>query len=140
MKEVILRTKYIEASYDEETKIYISKYLPETRDMTDKEWQEQMLELKSLIESYKPAYIIDDNCDRLYSYSPDMQVWTLNLFVDSWNKIGLKKYAQVLPKEIISKLTSEQIEEFAVNDFKMQYRHKMVSDYQSAYEWLKEEN
>ncbi|MDZ7608134.1 MAG: hypothetical protein U5K79_21720 [Cyclobacteriaceae bacterium] len=136
MKKVILQTRFVHSSFDEETKIYESEYLPETRDMTDKEWQEQMMELKELIESCRPHYIIDDNRNRLYSYSPDMQLWTLRLFVDSWNKIGLKKYAQLIPKEIIGKLTSEQIEEFAMTNFEMHYQHKFVDDYKIAYDWV----
>lgn len=134
--EIILKTKYVEISFDRETKVYVSKFLPETRDMTDKEWQEQMLDLKILIEKYKPAYIIDDNRNRLYSYSPDMQEWTLNLFVESWNKIGVKKYAQIIPVEIVGKLASDQIKDFAVKDFKMQYKHKFVNDYKSAQDWI----
>ena len=126
MNKEILKTKYVEVMFEEETKIYSSKYLPATLNMSDKEWQEQMLELKMLIETYEPDFIIDDNRERLYSYSPDMQVWTLNIFVDSWNKIGLKKYVQILPKEIVAKLTSEQIKEFVVTDFNMLYQHHFV--------------
>jgi len=136
MKEVIHKTKFVQVSFDAETKIYESEFLAETIDMTDQEWREQMLELKSLIETYKPAYIIDDNRNRLYSYSPDMQLWTLKQFVDSWNKIGLKKYAQIMPKEIIGKLTSEQIQEFAIQNFKMHYQHKFFENCESAYDWV----
>jgi hypothetical protein len=106
--------------------------------MTDQEWRDQMIELKNLIEKYRPEYIIDDNRERLYGYSPDMQAWTLNLFTELWNRIGLKKYAQILPKEIIGKLTSMQIEEMAVNDFEMNYQYKMVEDYESAMAWIRE--
>lgn len=138
MKKLIFQTRFVQVSFDEETKIYESEYLSDTQDMTDREWQELMLELKDLIESCTPHYIIDDNRNRLYSYSPDMQEWTLRLFVDSWNKIGLKKYAQIMPKEIIGKLTSEQIEEFAITNFDMHYQHKFVDDYKGAFDWVKE--
>ena len=138
MEKVILKSKFVEVLFNEETSIYTSKYLPATEYMTDKEWQEQMSELKILIETYKPSYIIDDNRDRLYSYSPDMQAWTLNIFVESWNKLGLKKYAQIVPIEIVGKLTSEQIEGIALNDFNMQYEHMLFNDYQSAYNWVSE--
>jgi hypothetical protein len=138
MEKVILKTKYIKALFDDETKIYTSIYLHETQNMTDKEWQDQMFELKTLIETYKPNFIIDDNTERMYGYSPEMQVWTLHLFVDSWNKIGLKKYAQVIPREIVGKLTSSQIEEFAVSDFNMQFHHRFFDDCMSAINWIKE--
>ena len=140
MKKVIFQTRYVQVSFDEDTKIYESEYLPETRDMTDQEWQELMIEIRELIETCKPHYIIDDNRNRLYSYSPDMQLWTLRLFVDSWNKIGLKKYVQIMPQEIIGKLTSEQIEEFAITNFEMHYQHKFVDDYKEAFDWVNESN
>jgi hypothetical protein len=139
MEKEIHKSRYVSVLFDDETRMYTSKYLPDTENMTDKEWQEQMIELRNLIEKYRPLNIIDDNIERKYSYSPDMQVWTLQLFVNSWNKIGLKKYVQIIPDEIIGKLTSEQIEEFAMNDFKMQFKHKFVSDYQSAIEYIKDE-
>ena len=138
MEKQILSTKYITVIFDDETKICASKYLPETRNMTDKEWQEQMQESKTLIETHKPAYIIDDNRERFYGYSPDMQVWTLSLFVDSWNNIGLKKYALISPKEIVGKLTTYQIEEFAVNDFQMHFQYRIVDDFESALHWINE--
>lgn len=140
MKKVILQTRFVKVSFDTETKIYESEYLPETLNMTNLEWQELMMEIKELIETCRPLYIIDDNRNRLYSYSPDMQLWTLRLFVDSWNKIGLKKYAQILPKEIIGKLTSEQIEESATTKFIMHYQHKFVDDYIEAFDWVNESN
>lgn len=124
--------------FNEESRIYTSTYLPETDQMTDTEWMEQMLELKSHIEQILPIAIIDDNRERLYAYPPEMQLWTLNLFVESWNRIGLRKYVQILPMEILGKLTSHQIEEFANNDFKVNFEHKFVSDYQYAMDWVKE--
>jgi hypothetical protein len=138
MDKIILETKYVKVLYNAETRVYTSIFLTETQNMTDKEWQEQMVELKTLIEKYRPDFIVDDNTYRLYGYSPDMQAWTLDLFVESWNKLGLKKYAQIIPREIVGKLTSDQIEELAVHGFRMQFRHKLVSDCKSAMEWINE--
>ena len=138
MEKEIFNSKYFKALYDEDTKIYTSIYLPETENMTDKEWQVLMMDLKKIIETYKPDYIIDDNRNRLYSYSPDIQEWTLNLFINSWNSFGLKKYVQIKPKGIIEKLTTRQIEELAVTNFNMSYPHRIVEDYESAIKWIKE--
>jgi len=134
----MLKTKYLKVLFDDETKIYTSVYLKETLDMTDKEWQNQMLEMKTLIEKLKPEFIIDDNSERLYAYSPDMQMWTLDLFINCWNKIGLKKYAQIVPKEIVGKLTSDQIEELSLTKFRMQFKHNFFEDQKSASIWVKE--
>jgi hypothetical protein len=138
MGKEIFKSKYFKALYDNYTKIYTSVYLSETENMTDYEWQTLMKDVKNIIVNYKPLYIIDDNRNRLYSYSPDMQNWTLNLFIDSWNSIGLKKYAQIKPRGIIEKLSTRQIEELAVNKFNMKYAYKIVEDYEGAIKWIKE--
>lgn len=136
MERVILQTKYMSVTFDDENNLFMSIYHRETQNMTDKEWQEHMILIKQLVEMYEPTHIIDDNRERLYDYSPDMQVWTLTLFIDSWNKIGLKKYAHIFPNEIIGKITSEQIVEFAQNDFLLKFQYQFVNDYQSAIDWI----
>ena len=136
IEKILLESKYVEIKFDEKTGIYSSKYLPETGNLTDEEFKELMLEIHEIIEACKPTYIIDDNRERLYAYSPDIQNWVLQLFVTSWNKIGLKKYVQIVPEDIINQITSDQIEEQAVTDFSMQYKHKMVKDYKSAMDWI----
>ena len=123
MEKVKLQTDFIRVLFDDEAKLYTSIFLPTTNLMTDSEWKMQMLELRDLIEHLKPLYIIDDNTNRKYGYSPEMQKWSLNLFVESWNEIGLKKYAQILPTEILGKLTAMQIEELALQEFEMKYKH-----------------
>jgi len=56
MDKIILETKYVKALFNDETRVYTSIFLSETQNMTDKEWQEQMVELKMLIEKYKPLW------------------------------------------------------------------------------------
>ncbi len=138
MEDLIFSSPYIKAYFNQEKKIYTSEYLPETENMTDKQWKVLMKDLANTIEKYNPYYIIDDNRERRYAYSPDMQAWTLSLFTASWNKIGLKKYAQIIPKEIIGKLTTQQIEEQANKEFDMHYEVKIVNDYESALYWIEE--
>ena len=58
MEKEVFNSKYFKALYDEDTKIYTSIYLPETENMTDKEWQVLMMDLKKIIETYKPDYIM----------------------------------------------------------------------------------
>jgi len=82
MKEVY-RSKYAVATYDEQSELYTLKYLPETANMMDEEWKELMLKLLDVTEKYKPKFILDDNTSRLYAYPPEMQAWTLELFIDN---------------------------------------------------------
>lgn len=138
MEKEILKSKFVKILFDEETKIYTSIYLPETENMTDKEWQALMVELAKVIEKYKPRFILDDNRNRKYDYPPDIQTWTLELFVESWNRIGLEKYVQILPTHIIGQLTAEQIQELNNTKFSAKYKNKIVVDFESAMSWINE--
>ena len=60
------------------------------------------------------------------------------LFVNSWNKIGLEKYVQILPNHIIGRITSEQIQELKDTEFSAQFKNMMVVDYKSAKSWINE--
>lgn len=138
MNQEIFCSKYAVVSYDAQTEIFIVRYLSGTANMTDSEWQELMHEILKLSNKYKPKFIIDDNSERLYSYPPDMQVWTLNLFVNNWNKNGLKKYVQIIPKDIIGHLTADQIIELAHNEYFPRFKSNSVVDYQRAITWIME--
>ncbi len=139
MKSELLSNEYVEIFFDKESAIYECKYLPETENLTDKEWKELMVEFKNLIEKFRPKYIIDDNRKRGYSYSPDMQEWMIKLFVPSWNKIGVKKYVQIIPDIISGKLTAMQLEELADLKFETNFEYRMMEDIESAYRWIEED-
>jgi hypothetical protein len=138
MRIEVIKSKHIEAFFDNETRIFSTEYLPETENMTNKEWHELMKVLATNIEKYKPWFIIDNNMEMRFNYSPDMQIWSLILFVNSWNKIGLKKYVQILPIGIVGQLTTQQAEELAVNKFEMEFEHKIVDNYSKALKWINE--
>jgi len=138
MEKEVFKSKFVKILFDEETKICTSIYLSETENMTDKEWQTLMSQLVKVIEKYKPRFILDDSRDRKYDYPPDIQTWTLELFVESWNKIGLEKYVQILPKHIIGQITAEQIQELNNTKFSAKFKNKIVVDFESAKSWIKE--
>ena len=98
-----------------------------------------MIEFKDIIEKCRPNYIVDDNRKRGYSYSPDMQEWMIKLFVPSWNKIGVKKYVQIIPDKISGKLTAMQLEELTDLNFETNFEYRMMEDINSAYSWIEED-
>jgi hypothetical protein len=136
MQKEILNSKYIVATYDDESKIWTSVYSEETKNMTNKEWHELMLKLKKIIEKHKPSYIIDDNRKRLFAYPPDIQNWTLKLFVKSWNKMGLLKYVQIIPEDIVGQISADQIDEQASEEFKLKFEHYLVREYDEAINYI----
>lgn len=136
MEKVVHQSKYAIAKYDPEKELYTLTYLSETENMRDEEWKDLMRQLLVVTDTLKPKYILDDNRDRLYAYPPEMQDWTLKLFIDIWHKNGLKKYVQILPKDFIGELSAEQIVELANLKFSEIFDNTFVQSYEEAMKWL----
>ena len=136
METIVLNSKYATVKYDDVSKLYVIKYLPETENMSNKEWQDLMYSFQEIWNKYETLYMISDDRERKYGYDPEMQDWTLKLVVPDWNKLGLKKYVQILPADFISSLSSEQIDELGNTKFSLYFENKFVADYESAINWL----
>lgn len=136
MEKAIFESKFVIAKYDIEKELYTLIYLKETENMRDEEWKDLMKKLLVVTDKYKPKFILDDNRDRLYSYPPEMQAWTLDLFIETWNKNGLKKYVQILPTDFIGELSAEQIVEMANIKFSEIFENTFVTTFDEAVKWL----
>lgn len=136
MEKLVYESKFAVAKYDDEKELYTLTYLSETANMRDEEWEKLMKQLLVVTNKIKPKYILDDNRERLYAYSPEMQEWTLKLFIDTWSKNGLIKYVQILPKDFIGELSAEQIVELANVKFSEIFENTFVETHQEAVKWL----
>lgn len=136
MEEIVHESKFAIAKFDSEKELYTLTYLPETENMLDGEWKTLMEELLVVTDTVKPKYILDDNRDRRYNYPPEIQDWTLKLFIDVWNTNGLRKYVQVLPIDFIGELSAEQILELGNLKFSNIFENTFVKTMEEATEWL----
>jgi hypothetical protein len=136
MDEIVHESKFAIAKFDSEKGLYTLTYLPETENMLDGEWKSLMEELLVVTDTVKPKYILDDNRDRRYNYPPEIQDWTLKLFIDVWNTNGLRKYVQVLPIDFIGELSAEQILELGNLKFSNIFENTFVKTMEEATEWL----
>lgn len=136
MDRIVHESKFAIAKFDPEKELYTLTYLPETVNMRDEEWKDLMRALLVVTDQLKPKYILDDNTERLYAYPPEIQEWTLQLFIETWNKNGLKKYVQILPKDFIGGLSAKQIVELANIKFSDIFENTFVVSYEEAVEWL----
>lgn len=136
MEQIIFESKFATVHYDNEKKLYVIRYLPETENMSNQEWMELMHRFKELWNKYETLYMISDDRERKYGYDPEIQEWTLQLVIPEWHKIGLKKYVQILPNDFISNLSSEQIDELGNTKFSPHFENKFVENYDSAVEWI----
>jgi len=136
MEKTVHQSEYAIAKYDAEKELYTLTYLPETANMRDADWKDLMSKLLVVTENLKPKFILDDNRERLYAYPPEIQDWTLKLFIDVWNRNGLKKYVQIVPKDFIGELSAEQIVELGNLKFSDIFENTFVQSYEEALAWL----
>lgn len=136
MEKIVHDSKFAVAKYDDEKELYTLTYLPLTAEMRDQDWKDLMEQLLVVTDKCKPKFILDDNINRLYAYPPEMQDWTLKLFIGTWNKNGLKKYVQILPKDFIGGLSAELIVELANIKFSDIFDNTFVDSYDEAIKWL----
>ena len=136
MIEIVHQSNFAIAKYNKRKELYTLTYLPETVNMRDEEWKDLMEQLLIVTDTLKPKYILDDNRGRLYAYPPEIQDWTLKLFIETWTKNGLKKYVQILPEDFIGELSAGQIVELGNLKFSEIFENTFVKSYEEAIEWL----
>ncbi len=138
MEKEVYKTKYVVCLFNEETEILSLKYFKETEYMTDEEFLEFTKDLIVCLYQYKPKFFIDDNSERLYASTPEMQAWGLNKVIPVLNEIGLKKYIKILPQDFIGKLSADQIRKMANTKFSTFFETNSTDDYDEAIRWIKE--
>lgn len=136
MEKIVHQSQFAIAKYDVDKELYTLTYLPETAKMRDNDWKDLMNKLLVVTKTVKPKYILDDNRNRLYAYPPEIQDWTLKLFINVWNKNGLIKYVQIVPKDFIGELSAEQIVALGNLKFSDIFDNTFVQSYEEAINWL----
>ncbi len=136
MEKIIFESRFAKVFYDLSKKLYSIQYLPETENMYNQEWKDLMYSFKELWNNYETHYMISDDRLRKFGYDPEIQDWTLKLVIPEWNNLGLKKYVQILPQDLISSLSSEQIDEMGNTRFSPFFENAFVQTYDEAIAWL----
>ncbi|EAY24224.1 hypothetical protein M23134_00998 [Microscilla marina ATCC 23134] len=93
--------------------LFIMNYKPESKHMTNEDFKEYILHLKTLTNQYKPSFILDDSRKRGFILEPEMQDWVVAELVPGWINFELQKYAQVLAEDLFSNISGQQIVEVA---------------------------
>ena len=118
----LFESRYLQISLDEEKSIIINKWLPTTKDMTDEEYQENMLEFVKLAEAHKPKFHLIESEEFLYGITVDMQEWTNNEIFPRLAAAGIKKIAFTVSSELVAQMSIEQaLEEDKAAAFQVKY-------------------
>jgi len=129
----LYRNKYQAISYIERFSILRMEYFPETINMSDEEYQTELLNWFGYLERTHVAKAVRNQKKLQFSITPDLQLWVAdNIFVKI-AQTQLKKVAFVVSEALFTKVSIEQMmdENKDAQSFILKY-----FDDEDALEWL----
>ncbi len=137
--ETIYHSRFSKHEYDSKTKTIFTDWFKETSKMTSDDFKNEMQEWLNAFYKCKPLYLYDRCVDFSYTIVPDEQIWMANLLNAEWIKLGLKKYAHMVPVELFTEVSVEQMfDEFFQMKLENQYPIVNFDDKEKALKWLYE--
>lgn len=95
--------------YEAGTGTLFSHWFKTTEHMNGEQFKAEMQAWLEVFRQCRPQYLYDQCSDFIYPISPDEQVWMARLLNAEWIELGLKKYAHMVPAEMIAQLSVEQL-------------------------------
>jgi len=128
-------SKFQRIIFDEETGIMDETWKPETKNMDDEEFKNEIGHQLDATLDVKPRLVITNTLEMLYVISIEMQEWMNSVIFPQYMKVGIEKVAILLSEQIIAQLAVEQtMEEEQGSQFEFSY----FSNLEEAQAWLLE--
>ena len=135
--ELIYQSRYSKHEYNPQTKTMYSDWFKETENMEVSDFKTEMEEWLIAFRKKKPKYLFDRCVDFCYPLTPEEQIWMAELLYEEWIELGLKKYAHIVPEEIFSEVSVEQLfEEYFKMNFSNQFPIVNFAEKEDALKWL----
>lgn len=139
MKE-LHRSIYAKHLYDPENQTLYSEWFESTAKMTEAEFKQEMEKWAEVSVSCSPLYIYDYCVNFVYPISIENQTWLAHLLNPTWANLGVKKYAHIVPAELIANLSVEQMfDEFLNMNLPNQFEIKHFSEEKEGKDWLNQQ-
>jgi hypothetical protein len=139
--EVLFQSKFSSHAYEPETKTMFTYWTEATEKMNQIEFQQEMQAWLKASEACQPDKIFDYCKGFIYPIDPDEQIWLAHLLNEGWVRLGVKKYAHIVPEELIANISTMQLfEEFENMKLPGQFVIEHFADEDEALAWLKSEN
>lgn len=135
MRKEVFRNAFVYFEFDEQSRVFYAVYLPETKKLNDDLFKHIVYEQLKYVSHYQPTYYLDNALELNYPVSPSLQTWSIELIVPKWIGIGVRKYAQVVPKDFIVNLSMEQVVDEGVA-FGIPIETKFFDNEQDALVWF----
>ncbi len=136
--KLYFENKYGKIEFDEENRIIIvtlKTYNFEDDDIFEKTIKELMLKYLEAFMHYRPSRVLFDYRNFNYVINSELTNWIKENIVKKTVANGLKKLAQVYPKELVSKLDLDFVVQPIIDNVPGPVRMNF-DDYDEAYQWL----
>ncbi len=121
--EMLRSSKFIDLEFDKDKKMYKLIWKPETENMTDEDFKEEMLEYAEFFD-LGGQYVLHDMTDMEFTIVPELQQWLDENVNKKGVEAGVEKAAFIVSKDIFSTVGVQQAnEEFNAKKIPMHYFH-----------------
>jgi hypothetical protein len=132
-----ISTKYAQHLYNPNNRTLFSVWFPQTKEMSPAEFREELAVWTEAFEKFRPERLFDMCKYFSYAISPSEQVFMAESVYARWAELGLKKYAHMVPNEVLPDLSVEQLfDEFFKLRLPNAFEIKNFLNPQEAMAWL----
>ena len=130
----LYKDKYRTVTFERDTKILHQVWHNATEDMNVDEYKEASVSIAQAVKDNGASYILNNAIESLFVVTPEIQDWINKNIVPKLLQNGLQKYAILLPSELFSQVSVEQI----VDDSATTTQNKIsyFDDEAKARKWL----
>ncbi len=136
--EVYFENQYGQIRFDDNNKVLIVTFKPINYDLEidiEEKLKDFMLKYLEAFMHYRPSRVLLDYRDFNYVVSSDFVNWVKENIVKKTVANGLKRLAQVYPKELVAKLDLDFVVRPIIENVPGPIRRNF-EDYNEAYQWL----
>ncbi|MCU0444179.1 MAG: hypothetical protein MUE85_04620 [Microscillaceae bacterium] len=135
--EELFSSRFSKHVYVAESQTLFTYWTEDTEKMNKVQFEQEMHAWLKASETCSPHKIYDYCKGFLYPIDPDEQIWLAHLLNEGWVRLGVQKYAHIVPEELITNIGTMQLfEEFENMKLPNQFVIQHFSDEDEALHWL----
>ena len=131
----VYKSKYWAISFEDSDKILVPRWNKESAALTDDLYKVEMTKYTELVEQHRPEKALIDCMNFYFAIVPELQEWINSEMFPRIIAVGVNKIAILMPSEIITQLSLEQVMDEANG---AQFTTDYFSDEAAARKWLTE--
>jgi hypothetical protein len=132
-------THYVTHWVDETQQLLETRWHPATERMGELDFRYEMEEWLRITQKLSITRIYDHCVQFLYPISIEEQTYMAQLLNPGWIAAGVKRYAHIMPQELVSNLSTDQMfQKFYDMNLPNQFviRHFAEQEQEQAWKWL----